>query len=179
MRTLESSETIPSKLRARVHDPFDRGKRHHELDGALVAVCNLLCVYPIGNRHQYFRDHTKRRAQQARRRAAIQEVDGVLCINPGAIASYTQPSYCYLVLHDGKYSNRHPLHGNVLLRFLDPYPRKQRGKRSKLRARVHDPFDRGKRHHEINPGAIASYTQPSYCYLVLHDGKPTATIVNL
>ena len=31
----------------------------------------------------------------------------------------------------------------------------------------------------INPGALSSFTEPSYCYLVLHNGKPTATIVNL
>ena len=35
-------------------------------------------------------------------RADIREVEGVLCINPGAIGSYTDPSYCYLVLHEGK-----------------------------------------------------------------------------
>ncbi len=35
-------------------------------------------------------------------RAEIREVDGVLCINPGALSSFTQPSYCYLVLHNGK-----------------------------------------------------------------------------
>lgn len=35
-------------------------------------------------------------------RACVQEVDGVLCINPGALGSYTEPSYCYLVLHNGK-----------------------------------------------------------------------------
>lgn len=35
-------------------------------------------------------------------RAAAEEVNGVLCINPGALASYTDPSYCYLVLHKGK-----------------------------------------------------------------------------
>ena len=34
--------------------------------------------------------------------ASVQEVDGVLCINPGAIASFTQPSYCYMVIHNGK-----------------------------------------------------------------------------
>ena len=35
-------------------------------------------------------------------RAAIEEVDGVLCVNPGSLGSYTSPSYCYLVLHQGK-----------------------------------------------------------------------------
>lgn len=31
----------------------------------------------------------------------------------------------------------------------------------------------------VNPGALSNWTQPSYCYLVLHDHKATATIVNL
>ena len=35
-------------------------------------------------------------------RAAIEEADGVLCINPGALGSFSEPSYCYLVLHAGK-----------------------------------------------------------------------------
>ena len=35
-------------------------------------------------------------------RAAISEVDGVLCICPGSIGSYSDASYCYLVLHQGK-----------------------------------------------------------------------------
>ncbi|MDE6058540.1 MAG: metallophosphoesterase [Clostridia bacterium] len=35
-------------------------------------------------------------------RAEVQEVDGVLCINPGSAGSYSDPSYCYLVLHDKK-----------------------------------------------------------------------------
>lgn len=35
-------------------------------------------------------------------RAAIEEIDGVLCINPGAAGSYTDPSYCYLVIHNKK-----------------------------------------------------------------------------
>ena len=35
-------------------------------------------------------------------RADISEVEGVLCINPGALGSYTSPSYCYLVVHKGK-----------------------------------------------------------------------------
>lgn len=35
-------------------------------------------------------------------RAEISTVDGVLCINPGALGSYADPSYCYLVLHKGK-----------------------------------------------------------------------------
>ena len=34
--------------------------------------------------------------------AGITEIDGVMCINPGALSSYTEPSYCYLVLHKGK-----------------------------------------------------------------------------
>ena len=37
-------------------------------------------------------------------RAAIEEVGGVTCINPGALSSYTAPSYCYLVLHRGKFT---------------------------------------------------------------------------
>ncbi len=35
-------------------------------------------------------------------RADIQTVDGVLCVNPGAVCSFSEPSYCYLVLHKGK-----------------------------------------------------------------------------
>lgn len=35
-------------------------------------------------------------------RADVQEVDGVLCINPGSAGSYSEPSYCYLVLHNKK-----------------------------------------------------------------------------
>lgn len=35
-------------------------------------------------------------------RADIAEEDGVLCVNPGALGDYTEPSYCYLVLHNGK-----------------------------------------------------------------------------
>ncbi len=35
-------------------------------------------------------------------RAAIDTVDGVLCVNPGAAGSYSEPSYCYLVVHDKK-----------------------------------------------------------------------------
>lgn len=35
-------------------------------------------------------------------RAAIEERDGVLLVNPGSLGSYTEPSYCYLVLHRGK-----------------------------------------------------------------------------
>ena len=35
-------------------------------------------------------------------RANVQEVNGVICINPGSAGSYTEPSYCYLVLHDRK-----------------------------------------------------------------------------
>lgn len=35
-------------------------------------------------------------------RAAIKMVDGVLCINPGSLGAYADPSYCYLVLHRGK-----------------------------------------------------------------------------
>ena len=35
-------------------------------------------------------------------RADTETVDGVLCINPGAFGSYSDPSYCYLVLHKGK-----------------------------------------------------------------------------
>ena len=31
----------------------------------------------------------------------------------------------------------------------------------------------------INPGALGAYASPSYCYLVLHKGKATPTIVHL
>ena len=29
-------------------------------------------------------------------------VDGVLCVNPGSIGDYAEPSYCYMVVHGGK-----------------------------------------------------------------------------
>ncbi len=35
-------------------------------------------------------------------RADISDVDGVLCVNPGALGDYTSPSYCYLVVHGEK-----------------------------------------------------------------------------
>lgn len=35
-------------------------------------------------------------------RADISEVNGVLCINPGSLASYSDASYAYLVFHRGK-----------------------------------------------------------------------------
>ncbi len=35
-------------------------------------------------------------------RAAVEEEDGVQCINPGSLGSYADPSYCYLVVHKGK-----------------------------------------------------------------------------
>lgn len=35
-------------------------------------------------------------------RAKIEDVDGVLCVNPGAAGDYTAPSYCYLVVHGDK-----------------------------------------------------------------------------
>ncbi len=35
-------------------------------------------------------------------RAAIEEREGVLCVNPGALASFSEPSYAYLVFHNGK-----------------------------------------------------------------------------
>lgn len=34
--------------------------------------------------------------------AAAEEVDGVLCINPGSVGAYSNASYCYLVIHKGK-----------------------------------------------------------------------------
>ncbi len=34
--------------------------------------------------------------------AEVRELEGVLCINPGALGSYSDPSYCYLVLNRGK-----------------------------------------------------------------------------
>ena len=35
-------------------------------------------------------------------RASVEEVGGVLCINPGSAGSYSDPSYCYLVVHNKK-----------------------------------------------------------------------------
>ncbi len=35
-------------------------------------------------------------------RAAVEVQEGVLCINPGSAGSYTEPSYCYLVIHNKK-----------------------------------------------------------------------------
>ncbi len=35
-------------------------------------------------------------------RAAIEEIDGVLCINPGSAGAYGDPTYCYLVIHNKK-----------------------------------------------------------------------------
>ena len=35
-------------------------------------------------------------------RARIDDVGGVLCINPGSLGSFSDPSYCYLVVHEGK-----------------------------------------------------------------------------
>ena len=34
--------------------------------------------------------------------ANIETVDGVLCVCPGALSAFVEPSYCYLVLHKGK-----------------------------------------------------------------------------
>ena len=34
--------------------------------------------------------------------ANIEERDGVLCINPGALGDYAQPSYCFMAIHQGK-----------------------------------------------------------------------------
>ncbi len=34
--------------------------------------------------------------------ARIEEVEGVLTINPGALSSYSEPSYCYLVVNGSK-----------------------------------------------------------------------------
>ncbi|MBR7186716.1 MAG: metallophosphoesterase [Clostridia bacterium] len=34
--------------------------------------------------------------------ARIEELDGVLCVNPGSISSLHNASYCYLVIHGGK-----------------------------------------------------------------------------
>ncbi len=34
--------------------------------------------------------------------AAIDEQDGVLCVNPGALGAYLEPSYCYLVVSGKK-----------------------------------------------------------------------------
>lgn len=35
-------------------------------------------------------------------RAAIEEMDGVTCINPGSAGAYSDPSYCYLVVQGEK-----------------------------------------------------------------------------
>lgn len=35
-------------------------------------------------------------------RAEVREVDGVLCMNPGALGAYANPSYLYLAVHKGK-----------------------------------------------------------------------------
>lgn len=35
-------------------------------------------------------------------RADVRTVDGVLCVNPGALGDYASPGYCYLVVHEGK-----------------------------------------------------------------------------
>ena len=35
-------------------------------------------------------------------RASIEEVGGVLCITPGSAGSYSDPSYCYFVVHNKK-----------------------------------------------------------------------------
>ena len=35
-------------------------------------------------------------------RAAAEETDGVLCVNPGAAGSYTEPTYGYIVVHGSK-----------------------------------------------------------------------------
>lgn len=35
-------------------------------------------------------------------RAAAETVNGVLCVNPGSLGSFSDPGYCYLVLHNGK-----------------------------------------------------------------------------
>lgn len=34
--------------------------------------------------------------------ARVEEVEGVLCFNPGALGDYCEPSYGYLVLHGGR-----------------------------------------------------------------------------
>lgn len=34
--------------------------------------------------------------------AAIEEREGVLLVNPGSVGSLTDPSYCYLVVHNGR-----------------------------------------------------------------------------
>lgn len=35
-------------------------------------------------------------------RAAVDEQEGVLCVNPGALGAYLEPSYCYLVVSGKK-----------------------------------------------------------------------------
>ncbi len=34
--------------------------------------------------------------------AAIGTVDGVLCVNPGALGDFSSPTYCFLAVHNGK-----------------------------------------------------------------------------
>ncbi len=34
--------------------------------------------------------------------ADVSTVDGVLCVNPGALGDYASPSYCYMIVHQGK-----------------------------------------------------------------------------
>lgn len=34
--------------------------------------------------------------------ANIETVDGVLCVNPGALGDYAEPSYCFMAVHAGK-----------------------------------------------------------------------------
>ncbi len=34
--------------------------------------------------------------------ADVTTVDGVLCVNPGALGDYASPSYCYMAVHQGK-----------------------------------------------------------------------------
>ena len=73
--------------------------------------CSILCCHG----HKYgVKSGLERLARRAKERdceialyghthiADIQTVDGVLCVNPGALSSFTQPSYCYLVVHNGK-----------------------------------------------------------------------------
>ena len=34
--------------------------------------------------------------------ADIREIEGVLCVNPGALGAYAGASYCYLTVHGGR-----------------------------------------------------------------------------
>lgn len=39
--------------------------------------------------------------------ARADEIDGILLINPGCMTKYSEKSYCYVVVHEGKITFRH------------------------------------------------------------------------